>query len=564
MSKKITSLTNKIWHIKNDKNQLIDSNRITDILLENRNIKNVRQFLNSTVKNFMPDPFHFLDMEKAVNRIIKSIENKETITLFGDYDVDGVSSTSIFIKFFEHIKTPYQYLIPNRIDDGYGISKENINKYKDSLIITVDCGSNAIDELKYAKENNIDIIVIDHHKMSSIPKGIAIVNPHRPDENKDYKYLCATGLAFICIVGINRALKCNGLYKERHIKEPDLIDYLDLVALATVCDVMDLIELNRAFVSTGIKVIQRRKNLGIDALISIGKMKNISSDTLSFFFGPRINAAGRISNADLSVKLLTTQNPIEARNLALQLNELNKNRQQIESKIVEEALQRINEELNFICLYDKEWHVGIVGIVAGRLKEKYNKPTFIISIDNNGYGKASCRSIDGIDISEIIKKAIKKDIILSGGGHAMAAGFSIKEEMIESFIDFLKFEIKYNFPLKELYADCFLPVKSISTEIVKSISRLEPFGSGNIHPKFVIPNMKVASHKIVGKKHIQVTLEDEEKNQLNAISFKSVNSLLGNIIMEYNGIINILGAISLSEWNGKECISISIEDISKI
>ena len=562
MPTKMTSLTKKTWNIKNGEDSLNDFHELSEILLQNRNIKDIDSFLNAAIKRFMPDPFHFIDMEKAVKRIVQAIRSKEKITILGDYDVDGVSSTAIFIIFLQHLNMEYEFVIPSRFDDGYGLSIKNIEKYKDSLIIAVDCGSSSIEELQYAKENDVDIIVIDHHKMNCIPEAVAIVNPHRPDESGEYLYLCATAMVFMCITGLNRELRQSGHYKENYLKEPELLDYLDLVALATVCDVMDLIDLNRAFVMTGLKVMQKRKNLGIDALISIGKITNATSDSIAFFLGPRINAAGRLATADTSVQLLTTKNPIEARKIALYLDGLNRERQSVESQIADEATQRVDESLNFVCLYDRGWHQGVIGIVAGRLKEKYNKPTFIVSINETGIGKASCRSIEGVDIVVIIKKAAEKGILISGGGHAMAAGFSIEEAKLEEFVQFLKEEITQPTPVKELYADCFLPAELASIETARHISKLEPFGTGNIHPKFVLTNVRIMSHKVVGKNHLQISLKSETGRALNTISFKSYGTPLGDIIMNYEENVSILGTLSISEWKGREYLSFYLEDIA--
>lgn len=554
----INSLTNKNWRIMYT-NAPSSCEHLLNILLANREITDTKNFFNPSLRHFMPDPFNFIDMEKAVIRVAKAIQNDETITIFGDYDVDGVVSTSLLIKFFEYAKVPYQYVIPNRVDDGYGVSKRNIDKYKNSLIIAVDCGCNAIEELTYAKENEVEIIVIDHHKMDCIPEAVAIINPHRPDECGKYKYLCAAGLVFIFIVGLNRELKRLNFYE----KEPDLISYLDIVAIATVCDVMELVDLNRAFVSTGIKVIKKRQNLGINALISVGNINDITSEVLAFFLGPRINAAGRLSYADISVKLLTTKDIAEAQQLALHLDELNQHRKVMESEIIADAQSRIDHKLNFICLYSHNWHAGIIGIIAGRIKETYNKPAFIIACDSNGIGKASCRSVEGIDVAAIIRKAINTGIIISGGGHKLAAGFLIKEEKIADFIEFLKSEIKEHEHLRrELIADCLMPIELISNELINEISKLEPFGEGNHYPKFVIPRTKIISRKIVGENHIQVVLSDDSGRQLRAISFKSTGTPLGYLLMNKTDNVSVLGTISVSKWSGKNQINFRIEDIS--
>jgi single-stranded-DNA-specific exonuclease len=556
-------LTKKIWDVQEESKTLKISDDLFLTLLKNRGIEKINEFINVSLSACLPDPMEFIDMKEAVQRIVKSIVNGEKITILGDYDVDGVSSTALFINFFNHLGNDYSYHIPHRAEEGYGLNIDNIRRYSDSLIIAVDCGSSSKNELQYARSQNIDVVVLDHHKMSFVPEAIAIVNPHRPDEKDKYKNLCASGIVFMCILGVHRMLSEIGFYKAKKIKEPDIMEYTDLVALATVCDVVDLMGLNRAFVSHGIQMIKRRKNLGIDAMISINKESEITSDTIAFFFGPRINAAGRIASADVSLKLLTTQNPIEAKKLAMQLDELNKERQAIEAQIVEEASDLVDENLKFICSWSENWHVGVVGIVAGRLKEKYNKPSIIISIDKNGEGKASCRSIAGFDIADVINKGIARGIITSGGGHAMAAGFSVAANKINELVDFLKVEIEYEVTPHELYADCFLPLDSISMHMMKNISVIGPFGVGNRHPKFVIPNLKIMSARIVGQNHIQTILKDNKNNSIKAISFKSVNTVLGDVLLNYRATVDVLGGLSIGEWKGERYINLFLEDVAK-
>ncbi|MDR1334280.1 MAG: DHH family phosphoesterase, partial [Holosporaceae bacterium] len=348
MIKKIVSLTNKIWSIQSEA-AACNEKSVVAILAHNRNIDNLESFIKVTLRESMPDPFVFVDMERAANRIVAAIKNNQKIAILGDYDVDGVSSVSIFIKFLKHIGAEYVYFIPHRLHHGYGLSISSVENHKDCLIIAVDCGSSSLEELKYAEDNNIDIVVIDHHRMQEVPKAI-IVNPHRPDESGKYQYLCAAGLVFMCVVAINRLLRNANFYGE--LAEPNLIDYLDLVALATVCDVVELTDLNRAFVSTGIEVIRQRKNLGIDALLSLQKNPEINSETIAFIIGPKLNVAGRMMSADTSVCLLTTENPIQAKEIAQQLINLNRERQILEQEMMEEAYSFVDENLNFICAHN--------------------------------------------------------------------------------------------------------------------------------------------------------------------------------------------------------------------
>ena len=565
MSKKILSLTDKVWEIADETISFENLNELIRVILKNRGIEDVEAFKCLSLRNSMPDPFVFVDMEKAVARIVAAIIAGEKIAILGDYDVDGISSTVLFMNFFEYLKVPFTYSIPNRMEEGYGLSVENLKKHKNHLVVAVDCGSSSFDELKYAQKEKIDVVVIDHHKMESIPEAIAIVNPHRPDESVNFKDLCAAAMVFMCIVGINRELRNKGFYKDKDLKEPNLLEYLDLVALATICDVMPLVGIDRAFVINGIKTMRRRKNFGIDALISQNKTSDVTSDTIAFSFGPKINAAGRLASADLSVQLLSTKNPIEAKKIAQQLDDFNKERQALERKIIKEAIQQIDEDANFICAYSKKWHVGIVGIVAGRLKETYHKPSLVIAIDENGQGRGSCRSIPQVDISVIINKAIQKGIVASGGGHSMAAGFCIEEDKIPAFIEFLQNEITYEKSCEELNADCYLAADiAISLETTKGISAIGPFGNGNKHPKFVIPNLMIAQTRIVGKNHIRLRLSDVKKGvSLDAISFRSAGTTLGNILLNHKDPIQVLGTLSVSEWNGKKSICFILEDVAK-
>ncbi len=553
----IKSLLGNVWNIKTREN--VDENNVVDILLKNRRYS--RDFMNSTMRNTMPDPYSFIDMEKAVERIYESIIKKQPIAILGDYDVDGISSTCIFLKFFKEIGVDCVYTIPNRMDEGYGLNVSNIEKYKDYLIIAVDCGSSSIDELNYAKENNIDIIVIDHHTMSCVPEGaVAIVNPHRPDEKDDFKYLCATGLVFMCVVGLNRFLKQKGFYKNN---APQLMDYLDLVALATVCDVVELKGLNRAFVINGLEIIRMKKNLGIRELLALRDKFEVNAETIAFFIGPNLNAGGRLKTADIGVKLLTTDGISEAKTLAQELYNLNKERQDLESSMVEESVSMIDENLNHICVFNPDWHVGVIGIVAGRLKEKYNKPTIVICCDKNGVGKASCRSIEGVDISKIVKKGIDQKIISSGGGHALAAGFSISVENIPLLKDFLRNEIKYDCKPKTFDVDAIVNLSDLSFDFVNNMNKISPFGQGNPSPIFVISDVKVVCSRILKDQHISVILSDDFGNTLKGISFRCMGTALEDALLNSRSKLKILGELCISVWKDKQSLNLLIRDIAR-
>lgn len=557
--KSIKSLLGSVWNIKTQ--EKIDESNVVDILLKNRGYS--RNFMNSTMRNSMPDPYSFIDMEKAVERIYEAIANKQPIAILGDYDVDGISSICIFLKFFEDIGIDCVYTIPNRLDEGYGLNISNIEKYKDHLIIAVDCGSSSVEELTYARRNNVDVIVIDHHTMSCIPGGaIAIVNPHRPDEKEDFRHLCAAGLVFMCVVGLNRLLNQRNFY-ENIETIPQLTNYLDLVALATVCDVVELKGLNRAFVINGLKIIQAKKNLGLSELLALKKPSEISSETIAFFIGPNLNAGGRLETADIGVKLLTTSDCTEAKQLALELFNLNKKRQEIESLMVDESISMIDENLNFICVFNPNWHVGVIGIVAGRLKEKFNKPTIVICCDKNGVGKASCRSIGNVDISKIVKKGIEKGIIDSGGGHALAAGFSLSTDNIPSLKDFLKTEIKYNYKPKTFNVDAIVDLPQVSFDFMRKTEELAPFGQGNPSPIFVISDVWVSCAKILKEQHISVVLSDDFGNTLRGIAFRCVGTTLEDALLNTKNTLQVLGELGISVWNNTRSVNFLIRDVAE-
>lgn len=552
----INSFLGNIWNIKTQ--ERVDENNIVDILLKNRGYS--QDFMNATMKNIMSDPYLFIDMEKAIERIYEAITKKQPIAILGDYDVDGISSTCIFLKFFKEIGVKCTYTIPNRMDEGYGLNIRNIEKFKDHLIIAVDCGSSSIDELNYAKENNIDVVVIDHHTMNCIPEAVAIVNPHRPDESDEFKYLCATGLVFMCVIGLNRLLKQKGFYKNA---APQLLDYLDLVALATVCDVVELKGLNRAFVISGLQVIRMKKNLGIRELLALRDKSEVNAETIAFFIGPNLNAGGRLESADIGVKLLTTNDPAEAKQLAFDLFNLNKERQEIESSMIEESVSMIDENLNHICVFNPNWHVGVIGIVAGRLKEKYNKPTIVICCDKNGVGKASCRSIKSVNISKIVKEGIEANVISSGGGHALAAGFSLPVENISLLHEFLKTEIKYDPKPKTFDVDAIVNLSDLSLDFVKKIDQLSPFGQGNPSPIFVISDVKIICSRILKDQHISVTLSDDFGNTLKGISFRCIGTALENVLLNVSKKLKILGELSISVWKDKQSLNFLIRDVAQ-
>lgn len=555
MVTKVVSSTDKIWNVNSE--EYATSENVVDILLKNRELS--CDFLNTSIKSTMPDPYTFVDMQRAVERIVKAIEKNESIAILGDYDVDGVSSTAIFVKFFQKIGVKCNYAIPDRMKDGYGLNITNIDKFRDSLIITVDNGATAIDELNYAYKNGIEIVVIDHHEMLTVPENTIVVDPFRPDDPCEYKYLCATGLVMMCVIGINRLLRQRGFYKNH--PEPNLNKFMDLVALATICDVVPLIGLNRAFVQSGLKIIEKCENIGIREMMNLSpKKQQINSESVGFFFGPRLNASGRLQSAEKSLRLLTTSDKIEAANLAMELDRLNEVRKEIDQEIVMYAEQRADFSQKFVCAWGEDWHAGVIGIVAGRLKEKYNKPTIVISCKKNELCHASCRSPEHVDISKVIQSGIEQKIITSGGGHASAGGFVIAQEKIHDLVEFLK---KYDFPevqKKEIFVDCYIHERDVTEKLINNISKLEPFGECNREPLFIVNDLIISSINIIKEQHISVSFQGS--SNIRGISFKTVGTKLEQILNDSIGKqVSVLGALSISSWRDRKYISLRIEDI---
>jgi single-stranded-DNA-specific exonuclease len=580
----MTSVSGKNWTLKEynqDQITYLKDNfsldEITSKLLAIRKIKkeDIISFLNPSIKNFLPNPDNLMDMVKTTLRAIKAINEKEKIGIFGDYDVDGATSTALLGQYFSELKLSYEIYIPDRKKEGYGPSiksfKELINKGV-KIIFTVDCGTLSFEAIDFAKENKIDVIVLDHHQSEiNLPKAFSVVNPNRFDDTSGLQYLCAAGVTFMFLVSLNRKLRLNNWFKVNKIKEPNLINYLDLVSLGTVCDVVPLIGLNRALVKQGLKILKTKKNLGLKTLLDICKIEsNPSIYHLGFMLGPRINAGGRVGKCSHGANLLLNTDPKNAFKLASELDQFNKERQMLEKDLLQKIL---NETKNYskdpvLVLSGRNWHEGIIGIVAARLKDKFNKPVIIISIDGL-IGKASARSIVGFDIGSVIIAAAQNKILLKGGGHKMAGGFSIDVEKIEQFKEFIfrKFR-NVNEDLtseKPLLLDSIISPTSINLDFYNKVNVLAPFGSGNPEPKFLIEDLKTVNSKIVGEKHVKSVLIGKDGSAFKTIAFNAVEKDLGAYLLKKNNKpFNIAGKLSLNEWKGQSNVEFIIDDISVI
>ena len=579
---KSNSVSGKDWILKNYNEETVnffkDNFNLSEIvskLIAIRNIKaeDVKLFLNPKIKNLLPNPFILKDMEKAVDRTILAIQKKEKIGIFGDYDVDGATSAAIIGNYFDEIKNKSEVYIPDRKTEGYGPSKKGFEKLilnGSKLIFTVDCGTLSFDSIDYSQKKKIDVLVLDHHQSEmELPKAFSIINPNRFDDNSNLKYLCAAGVCFMFLIALNKKLRDINWFKINNINEPNLINYLDLVSLGTVCDVVPLIGLNRAIVSQGLEILKKKSNLGIKTLKNIcGIETNLNTYHLGYIIGPRINAGGRVGRCSHGANLLLSKDSKEIFKIATELDLYNKERRHIENLMLKkiESNISINQKDPVIVLSGHNWHGGIIGIVASRLKDKYNKPTIIISVEN-GTGRASARSILGFDIGMAIISAVKENILKKGGGHKMAGGFTIEENKIPKFINYInkrfqKFEkkiVKRNI----LMFDSKISPSALNEEFFTEINSLSPFGSGNPEPKFVIENLELLKSSIVGEKHIRSLFASQDGSVIKSVTFNAVKTNLESYLLsKKRNKINIFGKLSLNEWKGRRNVEFIIDDIS--
>jgi len=543
------------------------------ISIRKKNIDNINLFLNPTIKNLLPNPFRLKDMDNAVERTYKSIINKDLIGIFGDYDVDGATSTALLSRFFLAINQKISTYIPDRKKEGYGPNIDGFNnliKLGSKIIFTVDCGTLSFEPVKEAQKKNVDVIVLDHHQSDlKLPNACAIVNPNRYDDTSQLNYLSAAGVCFMFLVGLNKKLRDVNWFADNKIVEPNILNFLDLVSLGTVCDVVPLIDLNRAIVKQGLKIFKKRMNLGLKTLYDLCKIESQPTTYhLGYVIGPRINAGGRVGKSSHGAELLISDDPQRTFQIANELNKYNKERQSIEMILSEQINSEVKkfEKDPVLLLSGNNWHEGIIGIIASRIKDKFNKPTILISTDKN-LGKGSARSIFGFDIGAQIIKAVQMGILEKGGGHKMAGGFTIKAEKIQLFRNFLienfeKLKVDTS-KFINLYLDSIIAPSALNEDFYEKIYHLAPFGSGNAEPKFAIENLKVITSNIVGIKHIKSILIGKDGTAIKCIAFNAKDSQLESFLNKSNKkLFNIAGKLSLNEWKGKKNVEFIIEDIS--
>ena len=548
---------------------------LVPILIDNKVSKdNFELFVDPKIKNFLPDPNIFIDMDKTVKRIANEIENKNPIGIFGDYDVDGATSAALLKLFLQYFGIEVHIHIPDRFLEGYGPNISALNSLVSkgsNLIITVDCGINSHEPLKELNKTDIDCIIIDHHTPDDdLPPAFSIVNPKRKENGIEYHYLSAVGVTFIMIVGLTRELRQRGIFEK--IKEPNLFRFLDLVALGTVCDVVPLKGLNRCFVKAGLNIISQRKNLGINALCDISDLNKIpDEETLGYKLGPKINAAGRIGSSDIGVSLLISKDISKANELASKLYQLNEKRKKLTNNSTLEAIGMVESEKNkigklpdFLFLVGENWNEGIIGILAGKIKEKYNRPCCVISLGQN-HSKGSARSIANIPIGEYFLEALDKKLLLKGGGHDLAAGLTIENNKIQMFKDFLISKVEHAFQENELVSEISvtseLSISALNSDLMDWIKKLGPWGQGNPIPKFLIKDVIIKKLVFFGKEkqHLLVKVSDNS-GEIDCKIF-NINETAFSSVLEKNKSLHLLGNLVSNEWNNKNKVEFNLIDI---
>lgn len=523
-----------------------------------------------SIRAFMPDPSIFRDMDKASERLADAVERREAVTIFGDYDVDGATSAALLIRLLRDLGLSPRAYIPDRLMEGYGPSGEALVRLKREgadLIVTVDCGAMAFDALAEAKAAGAEVIVVDHHKCASeLPQALALVNPNRldEDEGRAHGHLAAVGVAWLLAAALVRVLRGRGFFTGR--AEPRLLELLDIVALGTVADVASLKGLNRAFVAQGLKVMAQRRNIGMNALIEASRLTRAPTCTdLGFALGPRINAGGRVGKSDLGVRLLTTRDPDEARAIAAELNQLNEERRAIEVE-VQASAETMPAEGAVAVVAARGWHPGVIGIVAGRLKEKLGRPAIVIAIGEDGIGKGSGRSIAGVDLGAAILSAKEAGLLIAGGGHAMAAGVTVAEGMIGDFTAFLEAKLAEGVARasgeRALLLDAVLAPRGVNPELVDAMEAGGPYGMGWPAPRVAAGPVRMIKCDVVGNGHVRAIVAGEDGRSIKCVAFRAADTPLGQALLgaPRDRKLWIAGRAKIDDWGARPAAEIHIED----
>ena len=537
----------------------------------------VESFLDPTIKNLMPDPNALTAMPEAAARIADAAVNGESVAIFGDYDVDGATSAALLCRYLRSCGLDPIVHIPDRIFEGYGPNVDAIRSFAErgvKLLVTVDCGTTSIEPLEEARKLGLDAVVIDHHQADeALPPAVAVVNPNRADDLSGLGHLAAVGLVFLTLVALNRELRRRGFWNEARA-EPDLLALLHMVALGTVADVVSLTGLNRAFVGKGLIALRRREHVGLTALMDASRLTGPPEAWhLGFLLGPRINAGGRIGRADLGVRLLLEEDATEAGRIAAELDRLNTERRAIEQETVAQAEAEamaalgLEEKGAVVVTAAEGWHPGVVGLVAARLKERYGRPAFAIALEPGGIGTGSGRSIAGVDLGQAVRRAVSEGLLLKGGGHAMAAGVTLRKQALAPFRAYLQETLGAAVEAAQrdnaLSIDGAVTAGAASADLVTTIARAGPFGSGNPEPVIALPSHTVIYADVVGEKHVRVRLKSGDGATVNAIAFRAAGENLGNALIGNRGrALHAAGSLALDRWQGAERVQLRLTDVA--
>jgi single-stranded-DNA-specific exonuclease len=523
-----------------------------------------------TIRGFMPDPSIFRDMDRAAARLADAVEAGEPVTVFGDYDVDGATSAALLIRLLRGLGLSPEAYIPDRLMEGYGPSGEALVRIANGgtrLIVTVDCGAQAFEALRQARDAGAEVIVVDHHKCAAeLPVAYALVNPNRLDEGEGaaHGHLAAVGVTFLLGAALLRVLRGRGFFGVR--PEPKLIELLDLVALGTVADVAQLRGLNRAFVAQGLKVMAGRRNVGLAALAEAARLTRAPlCHDLGFALGPRINAGGRVGKSDLGVRLLTTEDPDEARAIAVELDRLNEERRAIEAE-VQAAAEALACDSAVHVAAGQGWHPGVIGIVAGRLKEKLGRPAIVIGVDETGTGKGSGRSIPGVDLGAAILAAKDEGLLVAGGGHAMAAGLTVMADRIEALRSFLEARLAEDVArataTRALQLDATLAPRGVAPDLVEALEQAGPYGMGWAAPRVAAGPVRVIKADVVGNGHVRLILSGDDGGSLKAVAFRAADGELGQALLgaPKDRKLWVAGRPKIDDWGSRPAAELHLDD----
>ena len=532
-------------------------------------------FLAPKVRDGLPDPSHLKDMDAGVERLAGAVMGGERIAVFADYDVDGATSAALLARFLGAVGEPPLLYVPDRRREGYGPSAEafeHLRRQGAAVVVCVDCGTTAHEPLQAAARAGLDVVVVDHHEGEArLPPAVAVINPNRLDEESPHRQLAAVGVTFLLVVALNRALRRAGWYAARG--EPDLMEWLDLVALGTVCDVVPLTGVNRALVAQGLTVMAGRGNTGLRALADVAKLSEAPGTYhAGFILGPRINAGGRIGEAGLGARLLITDDAVEAAAIAGRLDDLNRERQAVEAAVLDAAaavIEAAGEPAAALVLVAGEgWHPGVIGIVAGRLKERFNRPVLVVSLDGD-MGTGSGRSVPGADLGAAVIAARQAGLLVKGGGHAMAAGFTVERQRIRDLEGFLAERLAAALDADDLVPrlrlDGAIRTAGATRELVAALEKVAPFGAGNPEPRFAVSGARIVRADVVGGDHVRCILVGEDTARLKAIAFRALDGPLGRALLDHGGApFHVAGRLRRDTWRGRNDLQLLIDDAARV